>query len=392
MKKLTKLVPALIFIALILTTTAVVFYGMGYRPEFINGKPGFLGTGILVTTSRPNGASVFVNGHLTTATDNTLNLAPGEYTIRIFKDGYLPWEKKLKVKKEVVTQASALLFPTAPKLENITSIGVKNPVLDPSGTRLAFAVASQSARKNGIYIFDLTVRPILTLQGASTQITDDSVDEFSNSSFSFSPDGGNLVATTSAGTTYLLQTNGFNPSPQDVTLSLQTVNSEWQKEKLDREKSRLNALSKKLKQMVLANFKIIAWSPEDTRILYEASKSADLPLVINPRLPDFDTTPEQRTIEKGKIYVYDIKEDKNYELDLGRAKNLQWFPDSEHLIFVENSKVEAIEYDGGNKTVVYAGPFVDSFAFPWPDGSKIVILTNLGNPDITPNLYTIGLK
>jgi len=41
---------------------------------------------------------------------------------------------------------------------------------------------------------------------------------------------------------------------------------------------------------------------------------------------------------------------------------------------------------------LYAGPFIDHYVFPWPDGSKIVILTNLSNPSVAPTLYTIGLK
>ena len=71
---------------------------------------------------------------------------------------------------------------------------------------------------------------------------------------------------------------------------------------------------------------------------------------------------------------------------------LRWFPDSKHLIFVEDRKINIMEYDAANKTVIYAGPFINNYVFPWPDGSKLVILTNLGNEDIAPNLYTIGLK
>lgn len=384
--------PAAILSSLILITTAVVFYGRGYRLDLGGGRASLFGTGLLVATSKPNGAQVFVNGHLTTATDNTLNLTPEDYTIRIFKDGYFPWEKKLKVKKEVVTQASALLFPTAPKLESITNSGVRNPVLDPSKTRLAYAVASQSARRNGIYILDLTNRPILTLQGSSTQITDDTFDLFSNSLFSFSPDGKQLIATTSASTSYILATSDFNSAPQDITATIDSVNLDWEKQKKDKEKARLDSLSKKLRGVVTSNFKVLEWSLDDSRILYEASPSAALPIIISPRLVGFDVTPEERAIEAGSTYVYDLKEDKNYKISVKSPKDLHWFSDSEHLIYVADQKIEIMEYDGSNKTTIYAGPFADSFAFPWPDGSKIVILTNLGNPEINPNLYTISLK
>ena len=69
-----------------------------------------------------------------------------------------------------------------------------------------------------------------------------------------------------------------------------------------------------------------------------------------------------------------------------------WLSDSKHIIYVEKGKINIMDYDGINMTTVYAGPFIDHYVFPWPDGSKIVILTNLGNANTSPNLYTIGLK
>ena len=381
-----------ILVFLLLGTIFVVSYGRGYRLGFDKGRPDFLGTGLLVATSKPDGASVFINGHLATATANTINLSPGEYSVKIFKDGYLPWEKKIKIQKEVVAKVDALLFPTAPKLESITNIGVRNPLLDPSKTRLAYAIASQSARKNGIYILDLTARPILTLQSASVQAVDDTVDQFSTSSFSFSPDGLQLIATTSAQTSYLLDTNSHNSSPKDTTTTLSSVGLGFEKQKTEKEKARIESLPKNLRPQISDKFKIIEWSLDDSKILYEASTSAALPTIIEPRLIGTNTKEEQRNLEKGKIFVYDIKEDKNYKIDLKSSKNLHWYPDSEHLIYVADQKIDIMEYDGGNRTTIYAGPFVDGFVFPWPDSTKVVILTNLGNPTILPNLYTIVLK
>lgn len=386
-------IPAAILSFLFIATFLIVLYGKGYRFGFINGRPDILGTGLLVTTSTPDGAQVLINGHLTTATNNTINLSPGEYTIKIFKEGYFPWEKKEIIKKEVVAKADALLFPTAPKLESITNVGVKNTVLDPSKTRIAFTVASQSAKKNGIYILDLTSRYILTLQSSSKQIVDDTTNLFSDSQFSWSPDGSELIATVSA-TTYLLSATNFNSNPPDVTETLTSVSGLWEKQKTEKDKSRIEALKKDLRDTVSQNFKILEWSPDETKILYEASGSATLPIIINPRLIGTNSTSEQRKIEKNAMYVYDIKEDKNFKIlnALPKEESLQWFTDSGHLIYVHNKTVDILEYDGGNPTTVYAGPFIDSSVFPWSDDSKIVILTNLGNSSIAPNLYTIVLK
>lgn len=399
------IISVLILLFLLTATTLVVFYGRGYRFNFGKGAPNLSGTGLLVATSSPDGAQVFVNGHLTTATANTINLAPGTYNVKIVKEGYLPWEKTLVIKNEVVTKADALLFPTAPKLESITNLGAQTPVVDPSHTKIAYTVASQSAVKNGIYILDTTARPILTLQSSSSQIINDTLNTFSKAKLQWSPDGSELLASIEgeiSTTTYLLETNGFNQNPQDVTETMGTVNAAWNKQKADKEKSLTDGLPKPLRTLVTSDFRVIDWSADETKILYVASKSAELPIIINPRLIGTDSTPEVRNIQEGTVYVYDIKEDRNYKiidslensdsLNIYSLTPLMWFPDSKHLIYTHNKKIDIMEYDGANQTTIYAGPFVDSYVFPWSDGSRIVFLTDLGNPNTAPNLYTIDLK
>ena len=78
---------------LILVTIGVVLYGRGYRFSFDNGRADLAGTGLLVATSSPDGAQVFINDHLTTATDNTINLSPGEYNVRIVKKDFFHGRK-----------------------------------------------------------------------------------------------------------------------------------------------------------------------------------------------------------------------------------------------------------------------------------------------------------
>jgi hypothetical protein len=401
MKKL--LIPAIIVLFLIIVTAIVVILGRGYSLNF-NGNGSILsGTGLLVATSSPDGAQVIINGHLTTATDNTINLAPGDYDIKIFKEGYFPWEKKITIKNEVVSKADALLFPTAPQLASITNVGILNPVIDPSFTKIAYAVASQSAVKNGIYVLDMSVRPILTLQNASSQITQDLTNTFSQATFAWSPDSAQILATISKGnasTKYLLDASTLNQAPQDVTETIDSVNSSWQKIKTDKDTAQLNSLPKALRTVVGNDFNVLQWSADETKILYQASQSATIPLIITPPLIGTDSTPQVRAIIKGEVYTYDIKEDRNYlilsslptsQVDSGELP-IMWYPDSKHLVYVHDGRIDMMEYDAQNQTTVYAGPFVDDYVFPWPDATQLVILTNLGNPNIAPNLYTIGLK
>jgi len=388
----------LVLTVLIAITAAVVFYGRGYRIDFNGGKPDLSTTGLLVATSSPDGAQVFIDENLTTATDDTINLAPGEYTVKIFKEGYFPWQKKITIEKGVVSKAYALLLPTAPKLESITNLGVENPVIDPTRTKIAYTVSDQTPQKNGIYILDMTSRPLLTLQGSSSQIVDNSLGQFSQAQLSWAPDGSEIMATISAQTissTYLLRPNSFNDNPANVSATLITVKESWDKISADRQRSQINSLPSKIRTVVGKNFKVIAFSDDNSKILYEASASATLPLIIQPRLIGVNSTPEDRNIKENSVYVYDIKEDRNYKIKQSldpETESLMWLPDSDHLIHVHDKDIEVLEYDGANRTKVYAGPFLDKYVFPWPDSSRIVILTNLGNTNTAPNLYTISLK
>lgn len=391
-------ISTVIILSLILIGTTIgIFYARGYRFDPTNPKGILEGTGLLVLTSKPDGSRVFINDHLTTATNNTINLAPGIYQVRIEQDGYFPWKKTIEIKTEAVSQANATLFPIAPRLESITATGALNPTLDGSGSIIAYTVASASADKNGIYTLNMSAPAILPLGGGANQITNDLLAQFSSSHLAFSPDGTQLLASVSANlafpNSYLLSARSFNSNPKDVTATLPQVLADWEKQTQLKNKKIIDSLPRKVRTIAQTNFGNPVVSPMDDKILYTASQSATLPLLINPRLPGTDSTPEVRNITKGNIYVYDMKEDRNYLL----AKNEEeakflWLPDSAHLAYVKGSKINIIEYDGQNITTVYAGPFVDNFVFPWPDGSSLVILTNLNIPDAPNNLYRISLR
>ncbi len=390
------IISVIIFIGLVAATILVVLYGKGYRFGFEPGGFELKGTGLLVAKSVPDGAQVFVDGKLRTATDATINLPPGDYEIKITKEGYFPWQKRVKIQAEIVTQAEALLIPIAPKLESITELGAENPVIDPSLTKIAFTVSSGSATRNGIYVFDMGSNRILTLQGSSTQIVDNSFDEFSRSEISWSPDGQDIIATISGtitNTTYLLDTDRPNQPPNDITQNLQSINQTWQALAQARERSVRNSLPRKVRSLADQNFDILSISPDESKILYTASRSASLPLVIEPRLVGVNSTSEERNIGKGLVYVYDVREDRNYKMDaLNFRDTFSFMNNSKNIIFVREKALHIIDFDGLNDTTVYAGPFEHQYIFPWPDSTRIVILTNLGNKNTLPNLYTIILK
>ena len=385
---------------LLLTATAIaVLYASGYRLSQQNGKTFVEGTGVIVLTSAPDGARVFVNDHLTTATNNTINLQPGEYDVRIEKEGYFSWKKKIVVKEGEVSQANALLFPSTPKLDPLTTTGAENVTVDSTNTLLTYTTRGSTLRKNGIYLVDMNSRPILPIGGLATQLADTTGADFSQAGLEFSPDSDQLIASISAQTgtsLYLLSTKGFNDTPQDVTNTIFSVRSDWQQLQEEKEQRQIRNLNRKLRPLVTTNFSNRIFSPDNEKILYTASQSAQLPIVIKPRLKGTNSTPEDRKIQAGNTYVYDIKEDRNYLIHTTDAEHKVpkyiWHPDSSHLIYTQDGKINAMEFDGQNLTTLYAGPFSDNFVTVWPDGSNIVILTNLNVPGTPLNLYKLSLK
>jgi len=396
---------------LVAVTILVILYGKGYRLGFQQGEPKLGKTGLVHVTSLPTGAQVYIDDHLTTATNNTINLTPGKYKVKIAKDGYNDWQKDIEIKEEVVSNADAILFPKAPNLQSISTFGVESVVVDPSGTKLAFKIASQGARRNGVYVFDMTNRafPVLAGQSSSTQLADDTVALFSNAKITWSPDGKQILASIETEgedpSYYLLKTDGLNESPQDVTATLQSVQDLWETQRRDKQIAQLKSLKPAVQKFSNKQFRILSWSPDDTKILYQASESAQMPVFTKPRIIGNNLLYERRDLKKGAIYVYDTKEDVNTRLvdtidelcspmtpECTKPNPFTWLPDSNHLLYVHDKKIAIIEQDGSNMMTLYAGPFIDHYVFPWPDGSKIVILTNLSNPSVAPTLYTIGLK
>lgn len=406
------LLPVLIFAFLAAGTAMAILYGSGYRFGLdTGGKPQLSKTGILNAQSVPNGANVWVNDHLTSATNNSINLTPGQYKVSIGKDGYHGWSKNVSIQKETVTSTDARLWPAAPTLQSLSTFGIQDPVMDPTGSKLAFKIINQNAAKNGIYVLDMTTRtfPVLIGQSTSTQVTNDTVDNFSTAELSWSPDGEELIASVSSELTleptyYLLQAATLNETPQDITLTIDAVREVWETQRTTKDQARINTLRPQVRRLLNEHFDIIAWSPDETKILYQAKKTAELPVIITPRRIGNNWLYERRDLVENHIYVYNIQEDVNTRIfetgteycditdESCENRALTWFPDSNHLIYVNERKINIVEDDGANMTTVYAGPFEDHFVFPWPDASRLVILTNLGNTGIPPTLYSVSLR
>ena len=374
----------------------VIAYGRGYRMDIT--QKSVSAPGLLVATSEPTGAQLLVNGKVTSATNATINLKPDWYTITIVKEGYQPWEKKLRVQGEVVTRADAFLFPTNPSLTALTASGVASPTLSPDGTKLAFVVpnipgtANGVVTRTGIWVLDLVDKP-LSLNRDARVLAKSGTADWSRATLRWSPDSKQVLACLGTTPCYLLDADKTTETP--VLAATSALSAEWKDQEAIREKEKRAVLKEDFVTVATSAAKLISFSPDETKLLYQATRSATIPQVIKPALFGTNTTPEPRDIIPGNLYVYDIKEDRNYIL--GDAKSfgsipIQWLPTSRHLLVVGKDKIEVLEFDASNRKTVYAGPFWDGFAVPWASGNKIIIATNLNSGATSiNNLYAINL-
>ncbi|MBP9797627.1 PEGA domain-containing protein [Candidatus Woesebacteria bacterium] len=411
---LRKIILGIIFVAVLITVIAIA---RGYR--FSAKEKTLSPTGILVASSFPDGSMIFVNGELKGATNSNIIVAPGEYDVEIKKDGYSSWKKHLNIKGELVIKADALLFPQNPTLSPVTTLGVSRAVSSASGDKIVIFSETENAEKDGIYLFENVRNPITRINPLKplilkTAFLQESANlKLASGSVEFSPnedqmllttyvDGGTLTPTKNPAIShiYLLDTDSLTTSPFDVTNSVESVRTAWVTEQASLSKKALASLKKPLPTIAGQAFNVIAFSPDERKILYTASQSATLPTIINPPIIASNQTPEERNLQPGSIYVYDTEEDKNFKLfdvsEFGSLENatssLLWFPDSAHIVIKEAKKFIVADYDGTNRTPVYAGPFDPRFFTMSKDG-KLFILTNFNSEEgVLFDLYSVSLK
>lgn len=383
-----KILVSLLIIAILTAVTLVVIaFGRGYRPDFT--RRTISSTGLLVATSDPAGAQVFLNGNLKSATNTTLTLPPGWYQVKLVKEGYLPWEKKLRIQGEVVSETRALLFPSTPTLTPLTTTGVIAPTVSPDGMKIAYVISAPTS-KAGLWVLDLTSQPLgFSRDPQLLARTTPSLD-FSAGTFSWSPNSKQILAAVGANH-YLIEVEKGNMPVFLTYEEWKNLVNDWQEEIKAREEVKLAIFPQGFTKIATISGKILAFSPDETKVLYQATASATIPPILKPPPIAANPTPEVRNLTPEALYIYDIKEDKNFEISARTDSTaLSWFPSSRHLAEVTSDKISILEYDGTNKATVYSGPF-EKFVATLPGGGKLLILTSYNRPGLA-NLYSVNLR
>lgn len=405
------------------------------------------GSGLLALSSDPKGAQIFLNDRLVSATDDTIYLEPGEYQVRINKDGYHSWQKNLLLEPELVTSANARLFPIAPSLSPLTFTGVANLLPSPDGQKVAFFVSNQTQeQKNGWYILDLNPQLPFTQSRSPKQILVEGTRYKSeDANLIWSPDSSEILFMTEDKDVIISisSTTQMDTAP-DVAFRRRQILSLWEEEMYIRERQFLAEFPEPIIQIATTSANNVYFSPSKKMLLYTATTSARLAEDLVPALPAANSQSQERELQPNGIYVYDKEEDRNFRIgtdeeldnpskfllatDLYSPEPItyqaspsaftrlqtattsaelagtfaryhsplftnapQWFPDSKHLLFFKDQNIIIKEYDNTNEITLFSGPLHSDFFYPWPDGSSLIITASF-TPNAPPNLYGVELK
>lgn len=363
------------------TTTAIFLYTNGYRIEQIKDKKFDLTkTGMVSAKSMPEGASVYLDGILITATNDSIpGIEPGKKTLKILKKGFVPWEKQIDIFEELVTDITAILITQSPRIEPLTNTGAVNPSVSPSLSKLAYFSKEESAP--GVSVVNLSGgffsgTPDIVLKDTRAVKYSDGI------SISWSYDETQLLVEMKNNIWYILN---LQTNTAYTTNIPETIKEQWRQEFLKKRADFINNAKVTDTVKELAKSKNVMWAPDEKKFLNVEQTATDLVYKI------YNLEDPLPVGEKVETTVFSINKSQP-------QPKINWYSDSYHLILVEGNvekdttgKISFIRIDGTNRTEIYNNKLFSDKVYSTPGGDKIVILTSFksnGQPDI----YTVSIR
>ena len=152
-RKIALLIALIVFLVIAPT---LILYTKGYRYDLKN--KAFRKIGMIIIESVPKNVDVFLDGEY--KSDKTpvkiKNLFPGEYSIKVTKEGFSFWEKKISVESQLVTWASNIkLFYQNPEI-SLVSENVQNFTISPNREKIIFL--SLNKKDPGLFLINPKTR------------------------------------------------------------------------------------------------------------------------------------------------------------------------------------------------------------------------------------------
>jgi len=361
-------------------STLLILYAKGYSLDINDGT--LKRSGILLIKSIPDGAKIFKNGKLVDVTNTSLaNLEPKTYKIRLEKEGYRSWDKEVLIKEELVTEIKALLVVKTPSLTPLTNTGIINPTFSNYGDNIIYY--SSSKGKTGLWFMPLTGSNASFISRNTPRLiaSDPSGEIFTESKvLAFSPDNDQVLISLGKDKeekVFLLSTEKLNKEPLETPSDTESIMKSWGEE-IEKERKQLVKRLKiepEMKEWALQ--RTSRFSPDQTKFLYSFEESNEVEYRV------YNTTKPLGVGGKADNLV--LRTNKDREL------TITWHADNRHLIIVEEEKINLIEIDGCNQTLVFNGLLSSQNVYPTPDGNGLIALTTFSSFE-EPNLYVIRLN
>ncbi len=380
MKKIP--LPIISFLLVVLVSVGIYLYSTGYRINIK--KREITSSGMIAVKSTPDGAQVYLDGILMTATNGTIqNLKPGRYELRVVKNGFVAWTKIVEVFDQLVTDITAVLISKTPRLEPLTSEGARGPSISPSLNKIAYF--TKNGKHPGVWVFPLggsfQVNIFKSSQDAVLKDTDKII--YSNGqSIEWSPDEKEILVKMDETKYILVDLN--SPTPQATTTAV-PIRKKWNEEVSKKRQIFLDRLELGDEVVKLATDSNTLWSPDEKKFLYKEKEGGLIHFKV------YDLEKPLPVGEKTNYTTFSIKE-------ADPEPKVYWYSDSFHLILVggdiqkeKKGAIYLIRIDGTNKTEVYNNTLYSDMVFPTPSGDKIVILTTYKS-DAQTDLYAIGIR
>lgn len=366
-------------VSLVAITVIVILWAKGYRlNKNIKGGVEIKETGILLVKSYPDGAKIYLNNELRTATNATISgLHQGNVIISIQKEGYSSWEKIVPIESGFVTTIEAVLPSITPELKPLTLNGADILNLSPQNDRIAYL--SDSNGKSGVWLLSLTGTPVLNSFGRGPELLaadSANITLSAGTDIIWSPEGDELIVQTGPNMFYIIS---LNKTPSNTTFqkNIDDLLETWEQTRLEKVQQLLKRLTLSEEDIAIALDKKTLWSPDGEKFICKSQDNGTVTYIVH-------NLEKVKGVGEKETYIpITTNQDKQVEV--------RWYSDSNHLVVAEDGVISLIDIDGGNKRQLYKGKLASSLVIANTHGTEIIMHTSF-NDNTDPNLYAIKLR
>lgn len=134
-----------IIIFFVIITPIILLYAQGFRYDFKQNK--LIKVGLLYIETTPKTSSIYLNDKLIKKNTPVRlnNLIPGEYNLKVEKDGYFDWEKNVKIEPESASiYNDIILFKNNKNIQKLSDDNIKLINSSPDLKKIIYLINDQN--------------------------------------------------------------------------------------------------------------------------------------------------------------------------------------------------------------------------------------------------------